>query len=277
MKIKNNETVFVVVAILVLSSVLPTVTTTTTGLLSSTFYLSTQPAYASKTPLSTEGDTSTSGKQDQRQPSGAIQQPTVVRPQCDPEAVICDVGSSGPGSEGKTVEPERPSPQFVIPEQQEEEEQTIKTEQTREVIEDFGNGDTDEQQEEGDADGDIEEQAREQIVKMAPIAVSEDNIYVVWWDNQNNTDNNEVFLRASSDAGNTFGEKINVSNSNSSDSTDVDISADGTDVMVTWWERNQTAEEPVMRTSNDNGATFGPLLTLATNGTIGEATEGEEE
>ena len=70
-----------------------------------------------------------------------------------------------------------------------------------------------------------------------------------------------------------FGEKINVSNSNRSDSTDADISADGTDVMVTWWERNQTAEEPVMRISNNNGATFGPILTLASNGTIGEPEE----
>jgi hypothetical protein len=46
--------------------------------------------------------------------------------------------------------------------------------------------------------------------------------------------------------------------------------------MVTWWEGNQTAEEPVMRISTDNGATFGPVLTLTTNGTIGEATEVEE-
>jgi hypothetical protein len=33
-----------------------------------------------------------------------------------------------------------------------------------------------------------------------------------------------------------------------------------------------------MRVSNDNGATFGPVLRLATNGTIGEpAEEGPEE
>jgi hypothetical protein len=31
-----------------------------------------------------------------------------------------------------------------------------------------------------------------------------------------------------------------------------------------------------MRVSTDNGATFGPMMTLATNGTIGEA-EGAEE
>jgi hypothetical protein len=48
-------------------------------------------------------------------------------------------------------------------------------------------------------------------------------------------------------------------------------------VVATWWETNQTDEIPVMRVSNDNGETFGPILKLATNGTIGEAVEGEEE
>jgi hypothetical protein len=54
------------------------------------------------------------------------------------------------------------------------------------------------------------------------------------------------------------------------------MSADGTDVMVTWWERNQTAEELLMRISNDIGATLGLLLMLVGKGTTGEATEGEE-
>jgi hypothetical protein len=44
-------------------------------------------------------------------------------------------------------------------------------------------------------------------------------------------------------------------------------------LVATWWETNQTDDTPVMRVSNDNGVTFGPLLTLATNGTIGEAEE----
>jgi hypothetical protein len=33
-------------------------------------------------------------------------------------------------------------------------------------------------------------------------------------------------------------------------------------------KRNQTANEPVMRISNDNSQTFGPILRLAANGTI---------
>jgi hypothetical protein len=41
------------------------------------------------------------------------------------------------------------------------------------------------------------------------------------------------------------------------------------------WERNQTSEEPVFGASVDNGLTFGPLLPLGSNGTIGQETEGE--
>jgi hypothetical protein len=48
-------------------------------------------------------------------------------------------------------------------------------------------------------------------------------------------------------------------------------------VIVTWWETNQTSDTPVARVSNDGGQTFGPMLRLATNGTIGSGTEEEEE
>ncbi len=69
----------------------------------------------------------------------------------------------------------------------------------------------------------------------------------------------------------------NLSNTTDTDSIDAEIAAEGGNVMVTWWERNQTTNAPVMRVSTDNGATFGPSLTLATNGTLGEAGEEEEE
>ena len=105
-------------------------------------------------------------------------------------------------------------------------------------------------------------------VVAAPIAVSGDNIYVAWW--TNTTGNNEVMFRASTDAGKTFGDKINLSNTTGADSTRVEIDSDAKSVVVTWWETNQTSDMPVMKISNDNGKTFGPLLKLATNGTIGE-------
>jgi hypothetical protein len=84
--------------------------------------------------------------------------------------------------------------------------------------------------------------------------------------------NSEVLFRASTDSGATFGDKINPSNTTTADSINAEIAAtDGDEVIVTWWERNQTSDKPVFRASVDNGLTFGPLLQLATNGTIGES------
>jgi hypothetical protein len=80
-------------------------------------------------------------------------------------------------------------------------------------------------------------------------------------------------FRASTDVGATFGDKINLSNTTNADSTRAEIDSDADSVIVTWWETNQTSNAPVMRVSTDNGASFGPMLTLATNGTLGEAEE----
>jgi hypothetical protein len=46
-------------------------------------------------------------------------------------------------------------------------------------------------------------------------------------------------------------------------SQDVQIAAAGNNVYLTWWERNQTMNEPVMRISNDNGKTFGEKIMLS--------------
>jgi len=40
-------------------------------------------------------------------------------------------------------------------------------------------------------------------------------------------------------------------------------------VVVSWWETNQTSDIPVARISNDGGETFGPLMMLGLNGTLG--------
>jgi hypothetical protein len=104
----------------------------------------------------------------------------------------------------------------------------------------------------------------------APIAISGENTYIAWWTNETGN-NDDVMFRSSNDGGASFSDKINLSNTTNADSQDVEIAADGDNVIVTWWERNQTAEEPVVRISADNGETFGPVLKLATNGTIGQA------
>jgi hypothetical protein len=104
-----------------------------------------------------------------------------------------------------------------------------------------------------------------------PVAITGNNVYVAWWTNK--TGNDEVMFRASTDAGKNFGDKINLSNTTNANSTRVEIDSDANSVVVTWWETNQISDTPVMKVSNDNGKTFGPLLKLVSNGTIssGEA------
>jgi hypothetical protein len=100
------------------------------------------------------------------------------------------------------------------------------------------------------------------VKRKASIATSGDNnVYITWWANK--TGNDEVMFKASTDAGKTFGEKMNLSNSPTSDSQDVQISASGNNVYVSWWERSATSNEPVLRVSNDNGKTFGQLIMLS--------------
>jgi hypothetical protein len=113
-----------------------------------------------------------------------------------------------------------------------------------------------------------EDGSRERTITKAPVAISGNNIYVTWWTNNTAKGDGEVMFRASTDGGKTFSDKINLSNNPKTNSVDAEISASGNDVVVSWWERNKTTNEPVLRISNDNGATFGPILNLAANGTV---------
>lgn len=47
------------------------------------------------------------------------------------------------------------------------------------------------------------------------------------------------------------------------------LHGEGDAVVVSWWETNQTSDIPVARVSNDGGATFGPMIMIAANGTVG--------
>jgi hypothetical protein len=111
--------------------------------------------------------------------------------------------------------------------------------------------------------------------RKALSVVSGDNIYIAWWTNNTENGNEEVMFRASTDAGATFGDKINLSNTTDADSWRVEIAGEGEAVVVSWWETNQTSDIPVARISTDAGETFGPIMVLSTNGTIG--IEEEEE
>jgi hypothetical protein len=109
----------------------------------------------------------------------------------------------------------------------------------------------------------------------APVVLSGDNIYIAWWTNNTANNNEEIMFRVSSDGGATFGDKINLSNTTDADSWRVEIAGEGDNVVVSWWETNQTSDVPVARISTDGGATFGPLLMLGMNGTLGSG-EAEE-
>jgi hypothetical protein len=91
----------------------------------------------------------------------------------------------------------------------------------------------------------------------ASIAVSGDNVYLTWWDNK--TGNNEVFFAGSNDGGKKFDKEINLSNAKGG-SADSQITAQGNNVYVTWWD-NKTGDWQVFsKASNDNGKTFGDVV-----------------
>jgi hypothetical protein len=67
---------------------------------------------------------------------------------------------------------------------------------------------------------------------------------MTWWTNNTANQNEEVMFRASTDAGATFYDKMNLSNTTDSDSWNVEIGAEGTNVYVSWWERVQEFLDP---------------------------------
>jgi hypothetical protein len=170
--------------------------------------------------------------------------------------------SEAPGA--TTARPERQS-QFNSEQQEDGNSDAVeqKDEQIRDVLQ---------EEEDDENNGGNEEQIEQvEIDKKAPIAISGDNVYIVWFNDQNTPNNNsELLFRSSNDSGITFADKINLSNTMTADSINAEIAADGNNVIITWWERNSTSEEPVVRISKDSGTTFGPILRLTSNGTIGE-------
>jgi hypothetical protein len=122
----------------------------------------------------------------------------------------------------------------------------------------------------------IDQEGNLAVEPKAPTVVSGDNIYIAWWTNNTSENGNEeVMFRASTDGGATFTDKINLSNTTEADSWRVEIHGEGDTVVVSWWEMNQTSDVPVARVSNDAGETFGPLMMLGANGTLGSG-EAEE-
>jgi hypothetical protein len=109
----------------------------------------------------------------------------------------------------------------------------------------------------------------EEAEEKTQIAASGNNVYVVSWDRD--PGNWDIFFARSTDGGVSFEDAMNLSDNPDTHSDDAIMLADRENVYVTWWERatQEQPRVPVMRVSNDNGETFGPVLMLAANGTIG--------
>jgi hypothetical protein len=123
----------------------------------------------------------------------------------------------------------------------------------------------------------IDQESNFAVEPKAPMAVSSDgnNVYIVWWTNK--SENWEVMFRASNDGGQTFDDKINLSNSSDAESQNAEIVAAGEDsVFVSWWETSPEtgSSESVLRVSNDAGQTFGPVIMPSMNGTISSTATG---
>jgi hypothetical protein len=108
---------------------------------------------------------------------------------------------------------------------------------------------------------------------LVPVFTSGSNVYVSWSSNKTG-ESFEIMFRASTDDGKTFGTKINLSNSPLVDSLDPSIAVSGSNVYVSWWESANKTSEPVIRISNDNGKTFGPIMRLQSTVLLGNSSEG---
>jgi hypothetical protein len=92
------------------------------------------------------------------------------------------------------------------------------------------------------------------------VAVSGDNVYVVWADSNGTKGNADIFFRSSRDKGKSFDEPINLSN-NKPNSTNPEVAASGDNVYVVWADSTSKTETPdnvnlILKTSTDNGTHF---------------------
>jgi len=87
------------------------------------------------------------------------------------------------------------------------------------------------------------------------------NTFVIWQDN--NTGNDEIFLRKSTDAG-KFSSKKNLSN-NTGSSTSPQIESFGNNTFVIWQDNSTGNDEIFLRKSNDGGITFGNTTNISNN------------
>ena len=95
------------------------------------------------------------------------------------------------------------------------------------------------------------------------LAVSGSNVYVVWRDN--NPGNWDVFFRASTDGGATWGEKNNLSDDSGS-SDNPQIAVVGSNVYIVWRDSSAGKNDILFRASTDGGASWSTAKNLSKDG-----------
>jgi hypothetical protein len=104
---------------------------------------------------------------------------------------------------------------------------------------------------------------------MAASATSANDIYVFSFSNK--TGNDEVMFRSSTDGGTTFSNIVGLINSSIPNPKDVEITADDTNIIISWSERNASGKRSLNETLPNNGVTLGIVLLRLPNETINRA------
>ncbi len=98
-------------------------------------------------------------------------------------------------------------------------------------------------------------------VLLAPISSSGNSVYVAW--TNNDTGHWNVFFAKSIDGGKSLKTMIiSAPNKGSTVDQNAEIYSSGQNIYVTWWTNKTGILLPVFRASNDNGITFGKIITL---------------
>lgn len=100
---------------------------------------------------------------------------------------------------------------------------------------------------------------------FSQIAVSGNNVYVVWADNTTPTGTIDLFFRKSTDGGTTFGPTQNLMENAPGDSVgQPQVAVSGNNVYIVWDNGNPgDGEKILLRKSIDAGMTFGPVVELS--------------
>jgi BNR repeat protein len=98
------------------------------------------------------------------------------------------------------------------------------------------------------------------------VAVSGDNVYLVWRDtNGTNVSSGNIFFSSSSDRGKTYHKPINLSNSGNS--TNPEVVAEGNNLYVVWANSQSSGNgEIFLSSSRDKGKSFDEPVNLNNNG-----------